>query len=532
MCTDEIWTYPECGCSIHHQIPCHEVDDHSPTCSPSRLHVASPKLSKSKSTRSNVNFTNTAREHPSATSPTIDPSSPSPTPPTSSSDSDSHPDDYYHAYLNPTNSLRLRNPDDINSKGRVPSYRRQHHGFDVPTIPTPPPIKPHPPTTSSATTECPSTQTVKKSFLEPICDECLLDELGVYVQDASGGLSVNDQQCSANEDKKETDTVAAEAKQPTEERGRTHVRNGSGLIWSSDVQIEITPSPTSSPKAAGFIFDDEKEVVDFAQSDAVPTAQSRINEASTPIHNAGMFSTAASTPRNAPATYSPGHVPSSIDLARRRPWLVKQYGDYLQKKKEAAENQFDNQSGTLTGTTCFTDVTAKQNETDNKILESTVKVEVLDDSALNDALHSDLPPLPTSPMSPRYRFPSTHFPHAVPPRHPSTFSHTTSQSIDADADDEASLPTFSPVASPIPTISLPIPTFTSQSPLLSPNITQRKPRPRSATKALRRRGMDISRSNFALRISSRWGSAEKRCLKGFREDLLGRSENDEGKDRC
>ena len=367
---------------------------------------------------------------------------------------------------------------------------------------------------------------MQKSFLEPICDDCLLDELGVYVQDASGDLSIENRQCGTTEDKKEIDTVTAEAKQPTEERGRTHVRNGSGLIWSSDVQIEITPSPTSSHKAAGLIFDDEKEVVDFSHSAPVAASKSLGNGASTAIHDAGMASTAAWTPRNSPATYSPDHVPSSIDLARRRPWLVKQYGDYL-KAKGVAENQADDQSGTQTGTTCFTDGTAKYTETDNKILESTVKVEVLDNSALNDALHSDLPPLPTSPS---YRFPSTHFPHAVPPRHPSTFSHTTSQSIDADADDEASLPTFSPVASPIPTLSLPIPTFTSQNPLISPNITQRKPRPRSATKALRRRGMDISRSSFALRISSRWGSAEKRCLKGFREDLLGRSGNDEGKE--
>ena len=424
------------------------------------------------------------------TSPVNFPPSSSPTPPDSSpnSEDDSYSEDYYHAYLHNQAPRKAKT-----SRAEISSQR-----------------------------QCSINHTTHKAFLEPICDDCLLDELGIKARYGSGVLpSINGvdghYDCEGSEDLKHSEVRGygeemekeANGENEKRERGRCgHTRNNTGLIWESDVQIEITPSPTSSRTSPTSPTDNERDLLDAA---VVPSAAYDENITSAKRQSVRL--------RDLPITHDPNkRISSSIDLARRRPWLVKELEAYLRNDSDAPD------------TTTREAQSVVENDADEKgkieteILESSVEVEVLDESGLNDALGSRIPSAvadsPNS-LTGHFRFPSTHFPcapllrtaHAgpggeIPPRRPSALS-TSTVTTNADADDESSLHASSPV-----------PAST-----LSPNVTTRRPhvRPRSTTKALRRRGMDISRSSFALRISSRWGSGERECLRGFKDDLLGRS---------
>ena len=499
MCTHEIWTYPECRCTIDHHVPCVEVEDQSSTSSPSVLSrcindVPSPASDLDTSLRSHT--TRSAAngivdiQHPMGTSPVNFPPSSSPTPPDSSpnSEDDSYSEEYYHAYLHnqaPRKAKTLR--------AEISSQR-----------------------------QCSINHTTHKAFLEPICDDCLLDELGIKARYGSGVLpSINgvdgQYDCEGSEDLNHSDErgygeeMEKEANGENEKRGRGrygHTRNNTGLIWESDVQIEITPSPTSSRTSPTSPTAKDWDVLDAV---VLPTAANDANITSSKRDSVRL--------RDLPITHDPNkRISSSFDLARRRPWLVKELEAYLKNDPDAADISFQEAQSIVENEA------DEKREIETEILETPVEVEVLDESGLNDALGSRIPSaVADSPSSPtaHFRFPSTQFPRApllniahadpggdIPPRHPSALS-TSTVTTNADADDESSLHASSPV-----------PAST-----LSPNVTTRRPhvRPRSTTKALRRRGMDISRSSFALRISSRWGSGERECLRGFKDDLLGRS---------
>lgn len=439
---------------------------------------------------------------PMATSPVHLPPSPCATPPESDSGThDSQPEHYYHSYLHDQTPRRAEQHEHVTDLNSVPQSKYDNGIASTTSLQSEPFRAP------VYGRQCSINHTTHKTFLEPICDDCLLDELGVQKHSEPDILpsvsgSDGDHELAGNE-------VESGITRKDGERGRSRrTRNGSGLIWSSDVQIEITPSPTSTNGPAEKL---PGELVD--RQTAASNAPASPVDHTTPdnIHLAQVAGSVKK--RSLPFTHDPSkRISSSMDLARRRPWLVKELEAYL-----------DTESGAK--------YTAPQegcplanNAKDAKILESSVEVEVLDDSGLNNAMEAHLlSPGPGSPAFLGYRFPSTHFPHARPPSAIDTTSPTptavdtphhqrsslSASTFTADADDESSLHT----SSPIPATST----------VLSPNVTQRRPKPRSNTKVVRRRGMDISRSSFALRISSRWGSAERECLRGFKDDLLGRS---------
>ena len=429
------------------------------------------------------------------------PPSLTPTPPYSSSneDDDSHSKDCDHAYLhdqkpcgtrsrrlNAAFDLGLHSDDDDDDDNNNDDSNTDSPDLKIHSVQA---------RNARSARECSVNHSIQKSFLEPICDDCLLDELGIKQRSGSGLLPhVNGADARDNESENEEEQQTRDA---GEESGRArHVRNGSGLIWSFDVQIEITPlpSPTTLPDGGLTSGDIEALTAPARPSSAVPSDEIG------PISELGDRSK-----RSLPSTYdSSKRISSSIDLARRRPSLVTELEAYLEKgadsERTAPQRRFDGK--------------------DTKIRESSVEIKVLDEPGLHHAPQSGRLPSP-APSSPTLRFLSTHLSHVAidttpseigvdaPPRHPSTVSTSTS-TFAADADDESSLYTSSPLQC-------------LSSATLLPNVTHRRHRPRSTTKALRRRGMDISRSSLALRISSRWTSGERECLRGFKEDLLGQS---------
>ena len=439
---------------------------------------------------------------PMATSPVHLPPSPCATPPESDSLTHDHqPEDYYLCNLHDRTRRRAEQHEHVTDLNSVPQSK-----YDI-SLASTTSLQSEPLRAPVYERQCSINHTTHKTFLEPICDDCLLDELAVQehsepdilhpVSDSNGDYDLTEKEIESGMTRKDG------------ERGRSrHSRNGSGLIWSSDVHIEITPSPTSTngadEKLPGELEDRQAAAsdapagpVDYATPDNIQLAKV----------NGGVKK------RSLPFTHDPSkRTNSSIDLARRRPWLVKELEAYLDVESGAKHTE------------PHEDHPLANNGKDAKILESSVEVELLDDTSVNHAMEIHLrSPIPDSPVSPSCRFPSTHFPHARLPSALDTTSPTPSAITDphhhrntlsastftADADDESSLHTSSPTP--------------ATSALLSPNATQRRPKPRSNTKVVRRRGMDISRSSFALRISSRWGSAERECLRGFKDDLLGRS---------
>jgi hypothetical protein len=309
---------------------------------------------------------------------------------------------------------------------------------------------------------------------------------------------------------------ASHTSRPTEHSPVLHpmpkdaTQDADHLIWDSDVKVEITPEP-ETPQDVPVSRDESLAVLKGL--------------AKSPVYkplklNAGMFGEHGITRQE--------NVKSSIDLGRRRPWLVKELEAFLEKGGSKV------------------DVKAPQKDDDDadgeggekQVFDSAVEVQVIDSETEESALGGGQKPErsaltrnenkenfePDTPAS--QRFPSANFPRITtnpfsdpPDRQPSTVSTLTS----ADADDESSLHTRTPFQ----------PTNTStanegDSSLIanavdSPNVTRRPLRPRSHTKAMRRRGMDIARSSFALRISSRWTSGERDALKGFKDDLMGRA---------
>ena len=515
MCTHEIWTYPECGCTIDHHRSCSDVIDvptpaSCPATSKADADCLGTPTFQSSPLGSGILNNRTVHSNTPMTNSTVHlPPNSSPTPPDSDSDTeDSHPEDYYHSYLHDQTSSKARHDKNATEVDSVPRSK-YNNGTGSNTS-----LRPGRSQASNYDRRCSINHTTYKTFLEPICDDCLLDELGIQQYSESDilpsviGAHEHSEQ-TGNEDENDQFEEA-------EERGRArHSRNGSGLIWSSNVHIEITPSPTSNN---GLAEELPSELVD-GQNAAFNSPASPVDHTAPGITRLAQ-SHGSLKRRSHPFTHDPRkRFSSSIDLARQRPRLVKELEAYL-----------DNESGTEYGAP-QEHLALSNDGKDGGILESSVEVEVLDDSGLNNALDTHrISPVASSPNSPPYRFPSTHFPHArppsaidttspapaaadIPPRHRSTLSAST---FNADADDESSLHASSPTP--------------ATSDVLSPNVTQRRPKPRSNTNVVRRRGMDISRSSFVLRISSRWGSAERECLKGFKDDLLGRSPKHQEKD--
>ena len=184
MCVHELWTYSECGCQVDHLIPClNALTGDEPPRQPSPLRRCRRKTSlRGIRTPSPLRIT---KKHGANASPVHLPPSPSPT----DSEFSTHIEDYY------------RMPDKFHPR------------------------------------ECSVNHTVTKTFLEPICDDCLLQELGVEGRQSGRPTCVS-------------------------------TTTSDGLIWGSDVKIEVSEQATS-PQT--HILESNVEVlIEEAISDTLP----------------------------------------------------------------------------------------------------------------------------------------------------------------------------------------------------------------------------------------------------------------------